>query len=92
MFEGVGVALVTLFDGDGSLDTAATAEHAARLVELGVRGVVVAGSTGEAAALDAAERVDLLQAVRKAVASMYADGTMLRILNKWKMGGTALKK
>jgi polar amino acid transport system substrate-binding protein len=34
----------------------------------------------------------LIPKVRKAVASMYADGTMLRILNKWKMGGTALKK
>ena len=34
----------------------------------------------------------LIPKVRKAVASMYADGTMLKILNKWKMGGTALKK
>jgi polar amino acid transport system substrate-binding protein len=34
----------------------------------------------------------LIPKVRKAVASMYADGTMLRILNRWKMGGTALKK
>jgi 4-hydroxy-tetrahydrodipicolinate synthase len=68
VFEGVGVALVTLFAEDGSLDAAATADLAATLVDLGVRAVIVAGSTGEAAALDRDERVDLLSAVRKAVA------------------------
>ncbi|MDQ3979569.1 MAG: dihydrodipicolinate synthase family protein, partial [Actinomycetota bacterium] len=66
-FTGVGVALVTLFDDDGDLDAAATAEHAARLVELGVRAVVVAGSTGEAASLSPEERVELLAAVRAAL-------------------------
>lgn len=67
VFEGVGVALVTLFDDEGDLDAAATAAHAARLVELGVRAVVVAGTTGEAAALSFAERDELLAAVRDAV-------------------------
>ncbi len=66
-FTGVGVALATLFDDDGEVDVAATAEHAVRLVELGVRAVVVAGSTGEAAALSAEERAILLEAVRRAV-------------------------
>ena len=66
-FEGVGVALVTLFDRDGGLDAAATAAHATRLVEAGVRGVIVAGSTGEAATLDPDERSALLAAVRDAV-------------------------
>lgn len=63
-FRGVGVALVTLFNSDGSLDAAATAEHAARLVTLGVRGVIVAGSTGEAAALEPDERRRLIEATR----------------------------
>ena len=67
LFTGVGVALVTLFADDNSLDAPATAEHARRLVELGVRAIVVAGSTGEAAALDPGERVALLAAVRDAV-------------------------
>src|SRR5690606_41062189 len=66
-FEGVGVALVTLFDRDGELDAGTTAELAARLVEAGVRAVVVAGSTGEAAALEPDERSALLAAVRGAV-------------------------
>lgn len=63
-FDGVGVALLTMFDDRGELNGSATAEHAARLVELGVKAVVVAGSTGEAATLSLDERDLLLQAVR----------------------------
>jgi 4-hydroxy-tetrahydrodipicolinate synthase len=66
-FEGVGVALITLFRDDGQVDFDGTAAHAAALVERGVRGVVVAGTTGEADALDDAERVKLFAAVRAAV-------------------------
>jgi dihydrodipicolinate synthase/N-acetylneuraminate lyase len=65
-WTGVGVALVTLFDEAGEVDAAATAAHAARVVSLGVRAVLVNGSTGEAAALSDDERVDLLAAVRRA--------------------------
>lgn len=67
VFTGVGVALVTLFSDDGEVDLEATAAHAARLVDLGVRAVVVAGSTGEAAALGVEERAALVRAVRGAV-------------------------
>lgn len=67
IFTGVGVALVTLFDEDGEIDAPATADHAARLVDAGVAAVLVAGSTGEAATLDAEERSDLLIAVASAV-------------------------
>lgn len=66
-FTGVGVALATLFDADGEVDVPATAEHAARLVDLGVRAVVVSGSTGEATTLSPEERVALLGGVREAV-------------------------
>jgi 4-hydroxy-tetrahydrodipicolinate synthase len=66
-FTGIGVALVTLFDRDGGLDAPATAALAARLVDEGVAGVLVAGTTGEAAALDAEERTTLLAAVKAAV-------------------------
>ncbi|HZD00867.1 MAG TPA: dihydrodipicolinate synthase family protein [Actinomycetes bacterium] len=67
IFTGVGVALLTLFDDHGEVDPKATADHAATLVELGARGVVVAGSTGEAATLSVKERIALLEAVRAAV-------------------------
>ncbi|HWB71243.1 MAG TPA: dihydrodipicolinate synthase family protein [Egibacteraceae bacterium] len=69
VFDGVGVALVTLFDERGDLDAEATALHAARLVERGVRAVVVAGSTGEAAALTPDERLELLRTVRSALSA-----------------------
>src|SRR2546421_10267011 len=64
VFAGVGVALVTLFDDQGELDAPACAALAAQLVDLGVRAVVVAGTTGEAAALQPAERIALLDAMR----------------------------
>ncbi|MBW8827333.1 MAG: dihydrodipicolinate synthase family protein [Acidobacteria bacterium] len=67
VFSGVGVALITIFDERGGVEVAATAEHAARLVDLGMRAVVVAGSTGEAAALAPDERAALVTAVRRAV-------------------------
>jgi 4-hydroxy-tetrahydrodipicolinate synthase len=67
LFRGVGVALATLFDDGGGLDAKATAAHAATLVDLGVRAVVVAGSTGEAPALTEQERTTLLTEVRRAV-------------------------
>ena len=66
-FHGVGVALATLFDDDGELDATATADLAAELAAAGMRAIVVAGSTGEAATLDPDERVALVQAVRSAV-------------------------
>ena len=69
VFTGVGVALATLFDDDGEVDAKATAGLAATLVDLGVRGVVVAGSTGEASALTAGERIALLTETRRAVPS-----------------------
>lgn len=63
VFRGVAVALVTLFDDDARVDHRATANLAAQLVARGVRAVVVAGTTGEAAALSPDERLDLLDAV-----------------------------
>src|SRR6266511_3276555 len=55
LWRGVAVALVTLFDEGGAVDVPATAAHAARLVELGVRAVLVGASAAWAGA--AAERV-----------------------------------
>ena len=66
LWSGTAVALATLFDADGDLAADATAEHAVRLVAAGVRAIIVSGSTGEAAALTDDERVELIQAVRRA--------------------------
>lgn len=67
VFGGVGVALVTLFTGDGSVDPGPTGKLAAELVARGMRAVLVCGTTGEAATLGDAERAALVQAVRAAV-------------------------
>ena len=67
LFTGVGVALVTLFDGNEDLDVKATAELAARLVELGMRAVVVCGTTGEAMSLNPEERRELIATVRQVI-------------------------
>jgi 4-hydroxy-tetrahydrodipicolinate synthase len=64
LFAGVGVALVTIFDENREMNTAATAALAERLVGAGVRAVVVAGTTGEAATLSGEERSALIAAVR----------------------------
>jgi 4-hydroxy-tetrahydrodipicolinate synthase len=66
-FTGIGVALTTFFDDRGEVDRAATAGHAARLADLGVRAIVVAGTTGEVDALTDEERIRLFTAVRAAV-------------------------
>ncbi|WP_407727610.1 dihydrodipicolinate synthase family protein (plasmid) [Rhodococcoides fascians] len=64
---GVGVALVTLFDHDGTLMVERTAALAQRLIEHGAASVMVAGTTGEFWALRDDERLHLVSAVRHAV-------------------------
>lgn len=64
--SGVGVALVTFFAEDGTVDLKATAARARRCVELGVSSVLVAGTTGEAARLWVQDRVALAAAVKGA--------------------------
>jgi 4-hydroxy-tetrahydrodipicolinate synthase len=66
LWRGVAAALVTLFDDDLAVDVAGTAAHAVRLVDLGVRAVVVGGSTGESDSLTNSELGDLVAAVRDA--------------------------
>jgi 4-hydroxy-tetrahydrodipicolinate synthase len=67
LFRGAGVALLTLFHDDGSIDPRATADLARELVARGMRSVLVAGTTGEAATLTDAERSALIGAIRQAI-------------------------
>lgn len=62
-FRGVMTAMATPFHADGAVDEAAARRLAAHLVEHGSHGVVVAGSSGEAATLDDAEHIGLLAAI-----------------------------
>jgi 4-hydroxy-tetrahydrodipicolinate synthase len=61
--RGVLTAMATPFDREGGVDEAAARRLAAHLIEHGSHGVVVAGSTGEAATLDDREHISLLRAV-----------------------------
>lgn len=61
--QGVLTAMVTPFDESGAVDEAATRNLARFLVENGSHGIVVAGSTGEAATLNDEEHISLLRAV-----------------------------
>ena len=66
MFEGLVVAIVTPFR-KGALDLEACARHVEFLIEGGVEGVVVSGSTGEAATCTVEERRTLWTFVRERV-------------------------
>jgi 4-hydroxy-tetrahydrodipicolinate synthase len=63
MIGGVLTAMATPFGAAGGVDEPAARRLAAHLVEHGSHGVVVAGSTGEAATLDDAEHISLLRAI-----------------------------
>jgi 4-hydroxy-tetrahydrodipicolinate synthase len=65
--RGVITAMVTPFDRDGGVDFAAAGRLATHLLEHGSDGLVVAGTTGEAATLTDEEQIDLLRAVRAEV-------------------------
>lgn len=60
-------AMVTPFDHAGKVDLAATQELASWLVEQGSEGLVIAGSTGEAATLTDEEKITLWRGVVEAV-------------------------
>ncbi|ARG59245.1 4-hydroxy-tetrahydrodipicolinate synthase [Mycobacterium kansasii] len=60
-------AMVTPFGADGSLDTAAAARLANRLVDQGCDGLVVSGTTGESPTTTDDEKLGLLRAVLEAV-------------------------
>lgn len=65
VFNGLWIALVTPFK-DGAVDHPALAALTARLRAEGVSGFVACGSTGEAAALDKAEQLQVLETVLEA--------------------------
>ena len=61
--EGVLTAMATPFEEGGAVDEAAARRLAVDVIEHGSHGIVVAGSTGEAATLDDAEHIALLRTI-----------------------------
>jgi 4-hydroxy-tetrahydrodipicolinate synthase len=62
LFQGVFVPLVTPFDEAGRVDVACVERLAAESLDAGAAGIVALGTTGEASALDDAERRDVVAA------------------------------
>jgi 4-hydroxy-tetrahydrodipicolinate synthase len=60
-------AMVTPFDADGALDTAAAARVATHLVDQGCDGLVVSGTTGESPTTTDNEKRELIRVVLEAV-------------------------
>lgn len=66
-FGAVAVAMVTPFDSDGKLDIDAGVRVANHLVDNGVDGLILAGTTGESPTTTLAEKIELLKAVKASV-------------------------
>lgn len=66
-WTGIYPAALTMFDAAGRLDDAATTAHIERLVDDGVHGVVVAGTSGEFVTMDDVERRRTIEVAVKAV-------------------------
>ena len=65
--SGVITAMITPFDTEGAVDHPAARALAARLVDQGSHGLVVAGTTGESPTLADAEKLELLRQVKDEV-------------------------
>jgi 4-hydroxy-tetrahydrodipicolinate synthase len=74
-FGAVVVAMVTPFDHDGALDAEGAATLARWLVDHGVEGLVLAGTTGESPTLSDDETLALFESVRAAVDVPLLAGT-----------------
>ncbi len=63
-FEGIYTPLITPYHADFSLNEAALAATVDMLIETGVNGIIVAGTTGEYYAQEPAERLDMITRVK----------------------------
>jgi len=61
-FSGIWVAMVTPFN-EGQVDLAAAQKLASSLIKRGIAGLVICGTTGEAAALSKKEQLELLDSI-----------------------------
>ena len=69
-FSGLWIPLLTPFQPHGAIDFAALKRLVAHYRDSGIAGLVVCGSTGEAAALDDDEQLAVLHAVQDTAATL----------------------
>ena len=67
-------AMVTPFDADGAVDEAAAVRLLHHLMDNGSDGVVVCGTTGEAATLDDDEHLGVIELVVGEMRASYPEG------------------
>ncbi len=66
-FEGIYTPVITPFHDDGTVDEAGFAQVIEFLIDSGVHGIVVAGTTGEYYAQTTAERISLMQTAHQTI-------------------------
>jgi len=64
VFTGTGVAMITPFTNDGSLDVPQLENHTRRLIEGGVEYLVVLGTTAETPTLNREEKLKIIEVVK----------------------------
>lgn len=60
---GISTALLTPFHGDGGLNIPAFCSHANAILQNGVNGITLFGTTGEGASIGFSERSDVISAL-----------------------------
>src|SRR5947209_19302597 len=66
-WKGVMPAMTTAFDANLNVDHGFMARHAKQLLDAGCTGLVMLGSLGESATLEAEEKRDILSNIKKSV-------------------------
>lgn len=76
-FGAILTAMITPFDSDGGLDEAAAIRVLHHLIETGSDGVVVCGTTGEAATMSDAEQLRMIELIIDEMRSSFPDATVI---------------
>lgn len=77
VLNGIYGPVTTVFNAQGELDPAGFSKNVAAHIAAGLHGILIAGSTGEAALLDESERHTLLEAARQVIPA-----------DRWMLAGT----
>ena len=80
-FVGPVAAVVTPFDADGNLNISQIVPYSKHLVRIGIKGVYIAGTTGEGYSLSFDERIALIEAWRYALDKLPESEKLLAIVN-----------
>ena len=66
-FRGTGVAMITPFKNDGSIDMAQLEKHIDHLISNGIDYLVVLGTTAETPTLSKREKIDIIEVSKRVI-------------------------